>query len=348
MPEEYKKNIIVIDDEYIVRTILEDMIESMGYKVFGFSDSVAAIDFYEKNWKEIGLVLIDMVMPGLNGRETFFLLKKINRNVKAIILSGYTSNEDIKVVVEEGCLGFLKKPVKLKVLEKTINKVLAKSCCVLPNYNNNKKIESIKKTLDIKESDMSEALMNIGGNTELFLKMLSKFIENYSDSGSMILEYSREKKFDDIMMLSHSIKSAAATLGLKKLENIAYVLEKTSIEKDSEKFEEAFLKFNDEVSHIINKITQCSFILNSSAENESSMETGEKETVLKLLKELKKAVERRRPVLISNILNTKLKGCRCKGFDLESRDLLQKLASKYSYTKMNIFIEKILKEVENG
>ena len=108
--------IMVVDDESIVRSIIVEMLELHKSNVIPVSCAKDAIRLYKKDHRKIDLVFLDMVMPDLNGLETFRELKKINKDVKVIILSGYSMNDEINQAISEGALTFIQKPVSMKVL----------------------------------------------------------------------------------------------------------------------------------------------------------------------------------------------------------------------------------------
>jgi two-component system CheB/CheR fusion protein len=108
--------IMVVDDESIVRSIIIEMLELHKSNVIPVTCAKDAIRVYKKEHSKIDLVFLDMVMPDLNGLETFRELKKINKNVKVIILSGYSMNDEINQAISEGAVAFVQKPVSMKVL----------------------------------------------------------------------------------------------------------------------------------------------------------------------------------------------------------------------------------------
>jgi two-component system, chemotaxis family, CheB/CheR fusion protein len=118
------KNILLVDDENIVRSILSEMLELHSCSVIPCSCGKDAVDVYEKKYKNIDLVILDMIMPDLNGLETFRELKKINPDIKAIILSGYSMNDDISQTLKEGALAFIQKPVSIKLLVSALKKAI--------------------------------------------------------------------------------------------------------------------------------------------------------------------------------------------------------------------------------
>lgn len=124
--EEGKGNILVVDDEEIIRISSKNMLEDMGYGVFTAENGKVAVDIYNEKNHEIDIVLMDMLMPVMNGHQAFFKLKEINKDCKIIIASGYTKNEDVDELTKSGLSGFLRKPFTDVELNKLLVKVLQK------------------------------------------------------------------------------------------------------------------------------------------------------------------------------------------------------------------------------
>jgi PAS domain S-box-containing protein len=118
------ERILVVDDEEIARSLAKDTLESYGYQVLLAKDGVEAIEIYKENNGSLGLVIIDMVMPRMGGRETFLKLKELNREVKAILLTGYSQNEEANEILRSGVLGFIQKPFQLHDLLSKVRAVL--------------------------------------------------------------------------------------------------------------------------------------------------------------------------------------------------------------------------------
>ena len=118
-----KTKILVVDDDDTVRLVLEGLLKEIGYDVYSFSDGFEALAFYENKYEEIDLVLSDMLMPKINGRELFYKLKKINPLIKFILLSGYTKDNLDKVFVGH-INSYLEKPIRRDKLEQEIKKTL--------------------------------------------------------------------------------------------------------------------------------------------------------------------------------------------------------------------------------
>lgn len=118
-----KTKILVIEDDEIVRQVLEMLLKDLGYEVISSSDPYEAISIFDLNKDSIDLVISDMIMPKLNGKELFYRIKEIKKNLRFILLSGYTKNNVDEKFLNDIDL-FLEKPIRKDVLEKEIKKCL--------------------------------------------------------------------------------------------------------------------------------------------------------------------------------------------------------------------------------
>jgi len=102
--------ILVVDDEDLVLFINGEFLESLGYHVLRAASGEEAIRIYEAQGQKIDLVILDMLMPGKSGQETFRDLQAVNPNVKVIIATGYTDETATRAVLQDGAAGFIRKP----------------------------------------------------------------------------------------------------------------------------------------------------------------------------------------------------------------------------------------------
>ncbi len=113
--------ILVVDDEAAIREITKESLETYAYKVLTASDGIEAIALYAQHRHEIAVVLIDMMMPSMDGLTTIRLLQKMNSQVKIIAVSGLNSNYQLGKFESIGVKAFLAKPYTAKELLKTIH-----------------------------------------------------------------------------------------------------------------------------------------------------------------------------------------------------------------------------------
>jgi two-component system, cell cycle sensor histidine kinase and response regulator CckA len=118
------ETILLVDDEEMVADVARKLLEALGYKVFVAHSGREAIDIYLRERKEIALVMLDMIMPGLAGGETFEFLKQINPDVKVILSSGYSLEGQASSIMESGCKSFIQKPYGIDELSRKIRDTL--------------------------------------------------------------------------------------------------------------------------------------------------------------------------------------------------------------------------------
>ncbi len=107
-----KRLILVVDDERIVRDTVQLMLEDLGYDVITAVDGEDSVQVYEEKGSDISLVILDMVMPNLNGIEAFYKIISINPQAKIILASGFTSIDEsiMQQMYKNGLKLFMKKP----------------------------------------------------------------------------------------------------------------------------------------------------------------------------------------------------------------------------------------------
>ncbi len=121
-----KKQILVVDDEQLVRETVKKMLEIGGYDVILAPNGEEALKIYKANKEQISIVLLDMTMPIMDGEETFRELRRINPDVKVLLSSGYNENDILERFIGKGLTGFLQKPFVLSSLLKTIQSIIDK------------------------------------------------------------------------------------------------------------------------------------------------------------------------------------------------------------------------------
>lgn len=120
-----KGTILLVDDESMIINVGQKMLEKLHYSVFAACDGKDAIDLYEKRKEEIDLVILDMIMPGMGGAETFECLKAIDANVRVLLSSGYSIDGQAAEILNRGCSGFLQKPFTMEELSWKVHEVLS-------------------------------------------------------------------------------------------------------------------------------------------------------------------------------------------------------------------------------
>jgi CheY-like chemotaxis protein len=124
VPEPGRGRILVVDDEPLVRDVAGNMLVHLGYQILKAGDGEEAVEYYRAYQHEIVLVMIDMIMPRMNGRDCFRKLKQINPDVKAVLCTGYDRNLGVQEILDEGMHGFVQKPYDLAQLSNVVSQAL--------------------------------------------------------------------------------------------------------------------------------------------------------------------------------------------------------------------------------
>jgi PAS domain S-box-containing protein len=116
------ESVLIVDDEDVVRSVAVKVLSGLGYRVIDTSDPVNALAIYTDSWRSIDLVLVDMMMPHMNGKALFEKLREINPSVTAILMSGYDATGT--AVASMGFVAFIPKPYTLQELATRVRQSL--------------------------------------------------------------------------------------------------------------------------------------------------------------------------------------------------------------------------------
>lgn len=118
------EGILFVDDEEMNLETFGEILESYGYRVFKALSGREAVATYQTMQGEIHLVILDIVMPGMGGGETFDILKAFDPNIKVLLSSGYSATGKAADILSRGCAGFIQKPYDTDSLVEKIRGIL--------------------------------------------------------------------------------------------------------------------------------------------------------------------------------------------------------------------------------
>jgi PAS domain S-box-containing protein len=119
--EQYGGIALVVDDEDSVRTVATMMFERLGFEVLQASDGREGVEIFRARSQEIDLVLLDMTMPGLDGKAAFEQMRGIRPDAKVLLSSGFSEQDATSRFAGEGLAGFIQKPFDLDGLSKAVD-----------------------------------------------------------------------------------------------------------------------------------------------------------------------------------------------------------------------------------
>ncbi len=118
------ETVMVVDDEEIMRSIAQSMLKETGYTVVLAASGIEALEIYREKQDEIDIIVLDMAMPKMSGKETYIELKKINPDVKVLLASGFRQDQRVQEALDMGINGFLQKPYVISDLTNMIRGIL--------------------------------------------------------------------------------------------------------------------------------------------------------------------------------------------------------------------------------
>lgn len=118
------RRILLVDDDELLRSATATLLRGMGNDVLEAEDGLEAVELYRERHQEIGLVIMDLTMPRMDGRTAFLAMKDIDREAQVILSSGYGEGEVTEPIESKGLAGFLSKPYQYKDLSALVEKLL--------------------------------------------------------------------------------------------------------------------------------------------------------------------------------------------------------------------------------
>ncbi len=115
--------ILLVDDEELIRITGKDMLKQFGYKVILAEDGQEAVEIFRNEYSKIDIVIMDMIMPVMNGREAFKYMRDIDSSCKVVMSSGFTKDENLQDMKNDGLAGFIRKPYRDYDLSRILNDI---------------------------------------------------------------------------------------------------------------------------------------------------------------------------------------------------------------------------------
>jgi PAS domain S-box-containing protein len=118
------RTVMLVEDEEMLRDLGVMLLESDGYRVLAAKDGIEAVEMFEAHADEIGLVVCDLGLPRLGGREVFLRMKEIKPSVRAIVASGYLEPSMRTEILRAGVIDTVQKPYDFRELIERIRSII--------------------------------------------------------------------------------------------------------------------------------------------------------------------------------------------------------------------------------
>jgi len=118
------ETVLVVEDEDMVRDLVCSILKRFGYNILDAQDANHCMDILNKYDGPIHLLVTDVVMPGMNGKELYIKLSKQYPDMKVLFMSGYTNDVIIDRGVKDSEFEFIQKPISVQKLAQTVKRIL--------------------------------------------------------------------------------------------------------------------------------------------------------------------------------------------------------------------------------
>ncbi len=118
------ESVLLVDDEQRILDVGRTICKALGYTVFTAASGRDALKIYAKKKNDINVVVLDMIMPGMDGLDVFIALKKINPDIKVLLSTGYAIDENAQEMLRQGCKGYILKPYSMLDFSHKLREVL--------------------------------------------------------------------------------------------------------------------------------------------------------------------------------------------------------------------------------
>ena len=120
------ETVLLVDDEEMITEVGQRMLEKLGYRVIVAGDGGEAVETVKRMGGEIDLVLLDLIMPGMDGGKTFDRIREMQPGMRVLLSSGYSINGQADKIMRRGCNGFIQKPFNIAELSEKVRATLDK------------------------------------------------------------------------------------------------------------------------------------------------------------------------------------------------------------------------------
>ena len=119
-----KETVLLVDDEELILEVGAAMLESLGYRVLPAGSGEEALQALAERGEAVDFVLLDLIMPGMDGAAVFDEIHRRLPNLPVVLSSGYAIDDTAQAVLDRGCRGFIQKPYSLALLSRQLRLVL--------------------------------------------------------------------------------------------------------------------------------------------------------------------------------------------------------------------------------
>ena len=229
--------LLAAEDMEINRIVLEDLLIQEGAECTLVCDGAQAVDAVRKQPAHFDLILMDVQMPIMDGREATREIKRIAPMLPIIALSAHALPEERQLSLDAGVVDYLTKPINQLELVKVVL-AHARATPAIPNAELRQAtppadppatpeptLATTDQLPDSPELDLNAGLRSVMGHQDRYRKLLDKFASQYADQTEKIRAALQTQDLEEARRLAHGLKGVAATLGAQQVAAAALAVE---------------------------------------------------------------------------------------------------------------------------
>ena len=208
--------ILIVDDEKLNQMIIQNMAKLWGADYQSANSGSEALRIIKEN--NFNIILMDLLMPGLDGFKTTEIIRKENKDIPIIAISGTSTPANIEKLFNAGMNDYIDKPFKINELHEKISKAILKG-----HDEKSTQLESNENNIDL--SYLRESTDN---NTELMKQIIEVFLKQTPAAIERLEAALQNEDWNDLRKTSHKMKPTFEYVGIKHLRSLVSEIQITA------------------------------------------------------------------------------------------------------------------------
>jgi len=245
--------VLLVEDIPINQEVATEILNKAGIVAEIANNGKEAVDLLFENPEKYDAVLMDVQMPGMDGFESSRIIRENDRfrELPIIAMTAHAMKGDREKCIKSGMNDYVSKPIDIDELFSTISKWIKKPLTL----SNNESMDSYENS-GLPDSlpgiDIKACMKELGGNKDLFLKLINEFVHHYSDSAEIIKDAILREDSETAVRLSHTLKGVSGIFSANELYQAALNLERAlKTDKAASIIENCVRKFETELVTVL-------------------------------------------------------------------------------------------------
>ncbi len=279
------KNILVVEDNELVRELLFELLTKVGVNVSMVENGALAVKIVSE--KEFDLIFMDMHMPVMDGLTASKTIRNQHIDTPIIVLTADTKTslkeESEKIGIDE----VITKPIDTGLFYEVFLKALEKNTEVKISLTTDKVENDNESDVSFVNLDAESGIKRFGGNKKLYLKILHKFMNSKENICEEIELSVNEGNFKDAYIKCHSLKGESANISANNVFKISEILETSILEEDISEIENNIIALKTSLDKLLNEL--------HTYFDKVSREDSNKKDIIIILNEIIESLKKRDP-----------------------------------------------------